>query len=187
MNFYHDYFSTLATCIGSIEQEPLTLSSASQLLHETRERGGKVILVGNGGSAAMASHVAVDLTKVAGLRAVNFNEADLITCFANDYGYEHWVEKALEFYADPNDLIVLISSSGTSRNIVNGAIKTKQMKLPLITFSGFAADNPLRKLGDLNFWADSQAYNIVEMTHHVWLLSLVDKLVADKGSANELN
>ena len=180
MNFYHEYFSSIATCIRSIEQDQLTLSSATQLLHETRERDGKVILVGNGGSAAMASHVSVDLTKVAGLRAVNFNEADLITCLANDYGYEHWVEKALEFYADPNDLIVLISSSGKSSNIVNGASQAKQMKLALITFTGFAADNPLRKLGDLNFWADSQAYNVVEMTHHVWLLSLVDKLVADK-------
>lgn len=180
MNFYHEYFSSIATCIRSIEQDQLTLSSATQLLHETRERDGKVILVGNGGSAAMASHVSVDLTKGAGLRAVNFNEADLITCLANDYGYEHWVEKALEFYADPNDLIVLISSSGKSNNIINGAIKAKQMKLALITFTGFAADNPLRKLGNLNFWADSQAYNVVEMTHHVWLLSLVDKLVADK-------
>ena len=181
MNFFHDYFSNLTTCVHSIEQNPLTLSSSTRLLHDTQARGGKVILVGNGGSAAMASHVSVDLTKVAGLRAVNFNEADLITCLANDYGYEHWVDKALEFYADPNDLIVLISSSGKSSNIINGAIKAKQMKLALITFSGFDADNPLRKLGDINFWADSQAYNIIEMTHHVWLLSLVDKLVADKG------
>jgi D-sedoheptulose 7-phosphate isomerase len=181
MNFYHEYFSSITTCIRSIEKDPLTLSRSNQLLQETREKGGKVILVGNGGSAAMASHVSVDLTKVAGLRAINFNEADLVTCLANDYGYEHWVEKALEFYADTCDLIILISSSGKSNNIVNGAIKAKHMKLPLITFSGFTADNPLRKLGDLNFWADSQAYNVVEMTHHVWLLSLVDKLAADKG------
>ncbi|MDB9934037.1 SIS domain-containing protein [Candidatus Thioglobus sp.] len=182
MKFYHEYFSNIANCISSVEQDPLTLSTTTQMLHQTRERGGKVILVGNGGSAAMASHVSVDLVKVSGLRAVNFNEADLITCFANDYGYEHWVEKALEFYADPNDLIVLISSSGKSANILNGAIKAKQMKLALITFSGFAADNPLRKLGDINFWANSQAYNVVEMTHHVWLLALVDKLVADRDN-----
>ena len=185
MNFYHEYFSSIATCILSIEQDRLTLSSTNKLLHETRDRGGKVILVGNGGSAAMASHVAVDLTKVAGVRAVNFNEADLITCLANDYGYEHWVEKAIEFYADPGDLIVLISSSGKSYNIINGAIKAKQMKLSLITFTGFTADNPLRKLGDLNFWANSQAYNVVEMTHQVWLLALVDKLAADREGVHE--
>ena len=57
--------------------------------------------------------MAVDLTKASGIRAVNFNEADLITCFANDYGYEHWVEKALDFYADPKDVVILISSSGS--------------------------------------------------------------------------
>ena len=56
--------------------------------------GKKVIIAGNGGSAAMASHVAVDFTKAAGIRAINFNEADLITCFSNDYGYEHWVAQA---------------------------------------------------------------------------------------------
>jgi len=130
----------------------------------------------------MASHVTVDLTKVAGVRAINFNEADLLTCFANDYGYEHWVEQALGFYADPIDLVVLISSSGKSSNIVNGAHKAREMKLPLITFSGFDIDNPLRRLGDLNFWAESHSYNIVEMTHHIWLLALVDELVAAGGN-----
>ena len=180
MNFYTTYFSAIAACISSTEENIQSLASATQLLHETQKHGGKVILVGNGGSAAIASHVAVDLTKVAGVRAVNFNEADLITCLANDYGYEKWVAQALEFYADSNDLIVLISSSGKSPNIVNGAIKAKQMKLSLITFSGFDPDNPLRNLGDLNFWADSQAYNIIEMTHHVWLLALVDKLAVDR-------
>lgn len=181
MSFYSEYFACIASCIRSIEQDYPALERAVKLLSDTGRRGGKVILAGNGGSAAMASHVSVDLTKAAGLRAVNFNEADLITCFANDYGHEHWVEKALEFYADPDDLVVLVSSSGRSSNIVNGAVKAKQMKLGLITFSGFSPENPLRKLGDLNFWADSTAYNVVEMTHHVWLLALVDKLVADRS------
>ncbi len=181
MSFFPSYFESIAACVRSIEQDSSLLSGATRLLHETLDRGGKVILAGNGGSAAMASHVAVDLTKAAGLRAVNFNEADLITCLANDYGYERWVEQALEFYADPTDLVVLISSSGNSSNMVNGALKARQMKLRLITFSGFDPANPLRKLGNLNFWADSKAYNVVEMTHHVWLLALVDKLIADKA------
>ena len=85
----------------------------------THKAGKKVIIAGNGGSAAMASHVAVDFTKAANIRAINFNEADLITCFANDYGYENWVGKALEAYADPGDLVILISSSGKSQNISN--------------------------------------------------------------------
>ena len=128
----------------------------------------------------MASHVAVDFTKAAGIRAINFNEADLITCFANDYGYERWVAKALEAYADPGDLVILISSSGKSQNILNGAEKAKNMGVSVITVSGFLSDNPLRKLGDLNLWADSSEYNIVEMTHHVWLVAVIDYLIETK-------
>ena len=129
----------------------------------------------------MASHVAVDLTKTAGIRAINFNEADLLTCFANDYGYENWVVKALEFYADPGDLAVLISSSGASQNIIKGAEKANAMGLAVISLSGFSPDNPLRRLGKLNLWAASDSYNIVEMTHHVWLLAIVDYLIESDG------
>ena len=146
------------------------------IIDRVNSSGKKVILVGNGGSAAMASHVSVDLVKVAEVRAVNFNESDLITCFANDYGYENWVAKALECYADDGDLAILISSSGSSKNILNGAVKAKQLGLTVITFSGFAPENPLRKLGDLNFWVDSREYNIVEMSHHIWLAALSDGL-----------
>ena len=125
----------------------------------------------------MASHVAVDLTKAAGCRAVTFNEADLLTCFANDYGYENWVERALKFYADKGDVVILISSSGTSKNIVNGANWAKQNGLKIITLSGFNSENPLRKIGDINLWVDSKGYNIIEMTHHIWLVSIVDYIV----------
>ena len=128
----------------------------------------------------MASHVTVDLTKAAGMRAINFNEADLLTCFANDYGYEHWVAKALEFYADERDLVILISSSGQSPNMLNGAKQAREMGLPILTLSGFLSDNPLRTLGDVNLWVDSTAYNIGEMTHHVWLLANIDYLIEQK-------
>ena len=156
------------------------LIAISTMWKSTNEKGRKVIFVGNGGSAAIASHCAVDLTKNAEIRAINFNEADLITCFGNDYGYEKWVEKALEFYGDEGDVLVLISSSGKSRNIINAAIKAKQMGIVVITLSGFDANNNLRKLGKINLWIDSKAYNIVEMTHHIWLLAIVDLII---GSA----
>ena len=99
----------------------------AKMLKEIKGTKGKVILVGNGGSAAMASHVSVDLTKMCGIRAVNFNEADLLTCFSNDYGYENWVQRALSFYADKKDLIIFISSSGESKNIINGANYAKKI------------------------------------------------------------
>ena len=150
------------------------------MVKKTNQAGKKIIVVGNGGSAAMASHVTVDFTKTARIRAVNFNEADLLTCFANDYGYEHWVAKALEAYADSGDLAILISSSGKSLNIINGAEKAKNIGLSVITVSGFLPDNPLRKLGDLNLWVDSTEYNIVEMTHHIWLVAIIDYLIETK-------
>ena len=78
------------------------------------------------GSAAMASHVSVDLTKMCKIRAINFNEADLLTCFVNDYGYENWVKKAVSFHADKGDLLICISSSGSSKNIINGAKYAKK-------------------------------------------------------------
>ena len=72
----------------------------------------KNIVVGNGGSASIASHVSVDFVKAAKIRSINFNEANFLTCFSNDYGYENWVEEALKTYADKDDLLILISSSG---------------------------------------------------------------------------
>ena len=112
--------------------------------------------------------------KAVGVRSTNYNEADLITCLSNDFGYENWVSKAIEYYADSGDTIILISSSGTSQNIINGAKQAKKMSLPIITFSGFDKNNELRKLSNLSFWVDSNEYNIVEMAHHVWLVSIVD-------------
>ena len=178
-HFFHRYFETVAEKLDDID--PSELVRVAAMVRQTCSSGNKVILVGNGGSAAMASHVAVDLTKTAGIRAVNFNEADLLTCFANDYGYENWVSKALEFYADPGDLVVLISSSGVSENMVNGAEQAAALGLTAITLSGFSPDNPLRQLGDLNLWVASDSYNTVEMTHHVWLLAVVDYLIEMDG------
>ena len=178
-HFFSQYFKTIEEKLSSIDVAQL--EQAADMVGQIHSVGKKVIVVGNGGSAAMASHVAVDFTKAAKIRAVNFNEADLLTCFANDFGYENWVSKALEFYADQGDLVILISSSGKSQNILNGAKKAKNMGLSVITVSGFLFDNPLRKLGDMNLWVDSTEYNIVEMTHHVWLVAIIDYMIETKG------
>jgi D-sedoheptulose 7-phosphate isomerase len=174
-SFFDDYNKLIFNSVASIDKT--LLIKAAELIKSVSDNGKKVIVIGNGGSAAMASHVAVDLTKAAGCRAITFNESDLLTCFANDYGYEKWVEKALAFYADKGDVVILISSSGTSPNIVNGAKWAKESGLEIISLSGFSAENPLRQLGSINLWSDSKGYNIVEMTHHIWLVAIVDYLV----------
>ena len=145
-----------------------------KLLLKTKKLNNKVIIIGNGGSAAIASHVAVDFTKLNNIRAINFNEPNLITCFANDYGFDNWAAKALEYYSLKNDLVILVSSSGKSLNIVKAAEKTKELKLKLITFTGFEKNNSLKKHGDINFWVDSRAYNVIENTHLIWLLAVND-------------
>jgi len=179
MTFFDNYFNEMRAKFDTASQTEL--DALVDRIKAVPGRGGKVILVGNGGSAAMAAHVSVDLTKAAGIRAITFNEADLLTCFANDYGYENWVTEALKAYADPQDLVILISSSGKSPNITNGAKQARAMGLGIVTLSGFGADNPLRKLGDVNLYCNSTAYNVVEMTHHVWLLAAVDKVIEDKS------
>jgi len=113
-----------------------------EMLLEVKERGNKVIVVGNGGSAAIAGHIAVDFTKQAGIRTVNFNEPNLITCFANDYGYEKWVSKAIEFYGDKGDIAILISTSGSSLNMLNAAKTAKELNMQVVTFTGFDEENP---------------------------------------------
>jgi D-sedoheptulose 7-phosphate isomerase len=176
--FFHTYFDTIHTRLRTTASTDL--QQAAEMIMIAHKAGKKIIIAGNGGSAAMASHVTVDLVKAAGIRALNFNEADLLTCLANDYGYAHWVSRALDFYADKGDLAILISSSGRSENMVNGARQAAKMGLPILTLTGFLSDNPLRQLGDMNLWVDSAEYNIVEMTHHIWLVAMVDYLIAAK-------
>ena len=176
--FIEDYLSRYKNSL--FEQDVSEkIISMKEILLSVKNNNRKVIIAGNGGSAAMASHVSVDFTKQGDIRTVNFNEADLITCFANDYGYEHWVAKAVEFYGDDGDVVILISSSGNSKNMVNAAQTAKKLGMTVITFTGFALDNPLKQEGVLNFWLDSKAYNIVENTHQIWLLLVCDLLVGN--------
>jgi D-sedoheptulose 7-phosphate isomerase len=179
--FFHGYFSELAARLH--DAAPDDLETLCRMLTHVRDRQRKVLLAGNGASAAIASHVAVDLTKTAGVRAMTFNEADLITCFGNDYGYENWVAKAVEFYGDPGDAAVLVSSSGRSRNVVVAAERARELGLTVVTLSGFDSDNPLRALGDLNLWVNNRSYNVVESTHQAWLLAVVDRLARHRGAS----
>ena len=146
-------------------------------LLEVKKNNKKVIIAGNGGSAAVASHVSVDFTKQGGIRTINFNEYDLITCFANDYGYENWLSKAINFYADPDDHLILISSSGRSKNIINAAKEGKKKNLHLTTLTGFSKNSELSRLSNISLWVNSKAYNIIENTHQIWLLIVCDMLV----------
>ena len=140
----------------------------------TITKNGKIYIVGNGGSSSIASHISVDFAKVAKIKSATFNNSNLITCFANDYGYDNWVVEAIKSYMSKKDSIILISSSGKSNNIVNAALYCKKNNISCITLSGFDKNNPLSKLGNANFYVKSKQYNFIEMCHHIILVYLVD-------------
>ena len=173
---YKKYFEKISSNLDHYSAGDF-IKKSIDLINLCKKNQGKILIVGNGGSAAIASHVSVDLVKAAGIRSINFNEADLITCFANDYGYENWVAEGIKAYSDQNDLLIAISSSGMSKNIINGVLQAKKLGNQIITFSGFNENNALKKLGNINFWLDSKEYNVVEMVHHIWLLAIVEELV----------
>ena len=152
----------------------IKLKNLYEITLNIKKNNNKILIFGNGGSAAIASHFSVDMTKIGKIRTVNFNESDLLTCFSNDYGYENWVKKCIEFYSDDGDLIILISSSGESKNMINAAKFCNKKKLKLVTFTGFKKSNKLKKYGNLNFWTKSSIYNHIENIHQYWLLLLTD-------------
>ena len=173
--FIYNYFEEFINLISDINKKNIIeCVKAFKKINKN-----KIIFLGNGGSAAIASHVSVDLSKNAGIRSVNFNEADLITCLSNDYGHENWMQESLKLYCDKKDLVVLISSSGQSKNILNAARWCKRNKIKIITFSGNKKNNSLNKINDdgINFWINSKAYNYIECAHLLILMSITDLII----------
>jgi D-sedoheptulose 7-phosphate isomerase len=145
-------------------------------LKELRHRGGRLYLVGNGGSAAVASHAVTDFLNVGKLRASTLHEPALLSCMSNDYGYEIAFARILATLATPGDMLIAISSSGQSANIRNAAAEMRKQGGAVLTLSGFKRDNPLRSLGQLNFWLDSSDYGMVEIGHQFVLHNIADRL-----------
>ena len=179
--FIRSYLQDFIKLIHPNEDSIENLIKVRDLILQTNLNKKKVIIFGNGGSAAIASHVSVDLTKNAKIKCLNFNDAGLITCFANDYGFEHWAEKAIDFYGNEGDMLIVISSSGQSENMVNAVRAARNGKFnSVITLSGFLEENPLNKLGDINLWVNNKSYNFVENIHQIWLLTIVDLLIGKR-------
>ena len=157
-----------------------TIEKVVQIVTDQSLAGQKLMFIGNGASAAISSHMATDYWKNGGIRAVAFNDSSLLTCVSNDYGYKHVFEKPIEMFADAGDILFAISSSGNSENIIRGVKAARTAKCKVVTFSGFDEDNPLQKLGDVNLWVDSKAYNYVENMHQIWLLAMVDLIIGSR-------
>lgn len=137
----------------------------------------RLIFIGNGGSNSICSHMMEDYMKIASKQTLSFTDAALITCFANDYGYENAMAEWVNFSFQPGDILVAISSSGESKNIVNAVNRHKSNGGIVITLSGFESNNTLSTLGDINFNTPGRNYGIVECFHQVILHAILDELV----------
>lgn len=167
-----------------------SLEKAAMKMMEANANGNKVIFVGNGGSATVASHKALDYWLTAKIKAMAYADASYLTCFSNDFGYENVYVKHLELFAKKGDILVAISSSGNSENIVQACQTARRLGCLVYTCSGFKNDNRLRKLGDLNFYTPVEHYNLVE-TLHLLICDSIMEVILKKSSdnlvTNELN
>lgn len=144
--------------------------------------GGKVFFIGNGGSAAIASHMAVDFWKNASIPAMAFTDNSLLTCISNDFGFENVFAKPIAFFAGKNDILFAISSSGKSKNILRAVETMKKQGGSVITLSGFDKNNPLHPKGICNFYVPSCEYGLVEVIHQYICHFILDTIINDKLS-----
>ena len=157
------------------------IESVGQLIMTQTKAGKKIIFIGNGASASIASHMSTDYWKNGGMRAVAFNDAALLTCLSNDCGYENVFGKSIEMFADRGDVLIAISSSGKSENILNGVRAARKMGAYVVTLSGFKSDNPLRSMGDYNFFVPDGEYGPVEIIHLSITHCILDSVIAFKA------
>jgi D-sedoheptulose 7-phosphate isomerase len=194
-NRIHGYFTTLAglasgAAASGAGGEVLALGEAFSrviaLTAATAATGHRLMFVGNGGSAGIASHMAIDYSKNGGMPATAFNDGAALTCLGNDYGYEHVFAKQIEFHARSGDALIAISSSGRSVNILNAVAAARRTGCAVVTLSGFTADNPLRRSGDVNFYVASGEYGFVEVAHLALIHAWLDLAMADRASAAQI-
>lgn len=186
------YAARLAGALSALEASssrgPVAADDALKemvaLLAETNAAGRKIVFIGNGGSAAIASHAAADYGANGHVRAIALNDAASLTCIANDHGYERVFDRQLELHGDRHDVLVAISSSGESENIIRAAQSAACLGLRVVSMTGFSGANRLRAEGEINFWIPSSDYGVVETAHTALLHLLLNELRSLRGMAD---
>jgi D-sedoheptulose 7-phosphate isomerase len=196
---FERYLFTLKTLLDRIETTSATnTASTTEMVKEVVARieklyqsGNQLFWIGNGGSATIAEHSALDFFRTADIKSRSFYDGPFLTCLSNDFGYAAVFQKPLEIFAAGGDILMAISSSGRSVNILNAVSAAAAIGCYIITLSGFAPDNPLRKLGDINFYVPVCHYGYVELIHGILCHSFLDLLTEqrtqeDMDSANRI-
>lgn len=159
----------------------------NESVRSIRKTNSKLIFIGNGGSAGISSHLAIDYSKNGRLPAMAFSDASALTCLSNDYGYDQVFAKQIEFHARTGDVLIAISSSGRSTNILNAVAAARTLGCQVITLSGFESGNPLSKLGDLNFYVASKEYGFVEVAHLGLGHAMLDYIIEEQEGRHQMH
>lgn len=141
----------------------------------------QLFFIGNGGSSAIASHMTADFMKNGGMNTYSLYDNAVTTCMGNDYGYEYIFSRPMEFLVREGDLVVVISSSGNSKNILNAIETARNRKATVITFTGFKSDNRAKQMGNINVYVPCKKYGIVESIHNLILQQIVDLIMERDG------
>lgn len=181
MNFYNNFIAKISNVLTdmvvtngqiTVKQED-GLDKWVAITHEAKQSCKNFYFVGNGASAAMAAHMSADAAKNGELKAQCFNESSFMTAIGNDIDYKEVFAYPLSRFANEGDVLITISSSGNSPNIIRAIEVAREKNMKVITLSGMKEENKSRAMGDLNFWIPSKSYGIVESTHqcllHCWL------------------
>jgi len=155
------------------------MTSVIEALYKIKSDKKKIFFIGNGASCSMASHFAADYTKNGGITSFSVNDGALLSCFSNDFSFETSYMEILKRQLENEDLLVAISSSGKSRNILLAVdfVKTNCKKSPIITLSGFNDNNPLRTKGNFNLYVPASEYGLVESVHSYYLHLIIDVFI----------
>ena len=150
------------------------INSLVKKIKLVNKKKGKIFIIGNGGSISTANHISVDLSKNAKIDTIQLFNSNLITCYSNDYGYENWISKTIDHFLNSKDLVIFLSVSGNSKNLLNAAKTCIKKKINTVALTGLSKKNKLNKIVKNNFWVNSKIYNLIHDAHKYWFLLMVD-------------
>ena len=194
MSYFNRYTSSLQQALANVEcttRERRIIDSGEMIewLCGASRRilagGRRQFFCGNGASAAFASHMALDWSKNAGVPSPSLSDAALMTAVMNDAGSDQLFALPLRCFASPGDLLVTISSSGNSPNILRAQETARSIGMEVVTLSGLKPDNASRAAGDLNLYIPAKSYGIVECAHQVLLHSWLDSFLGIEEASLE--
>ena len=136
----------------------------------------RIIILGNGGSNSVASHISQDYMKFHGKKVSILSDPSMITMLTNDFGYDWAYQKFLEYYVEIDTLVIIMSSGGESENMINCLNWCEENKVSYGVLTGFSENNTIRKNAKNSLWnyhINSDSYGVVECVHQIFLHGVV--------------